>query len=202
MRKMKFTVILLGAALLSGCGGAKEPAKTESLTQEEQNALGESLSSKIDAMMESALSGAEVELPEIAIGDGGNEGAEDPIGEALDSMQSAMLEGFVGEVDLAGSWQDEVSKRAVMTAAKNEDGSYSILIKWGGSAAETACWEITGTWNADIGGFAYEDGKYYVLKNGEEKTGEETTKGGFFKENEKVRWNDSKLEEDALFVRG
>ena len=40
------------------------------------------------------------------------------------------------------------------------------------------------------------------MKTGEEKTAEETTKGGFFKENEKVRWNDSKLEEDALFVRG
>ena len=181
MKKIIFAGILAGAVLIGGCGGAKEPEKTESLTQEQQDSIAEAMTSKVDEMVESLAGQADVELPEIALG--GSE-ITDPAGG-----------------DLVGSWQDEVSERAGMDVTENEDGTYSILVSWGSSFDETACWEITGTWDENLGGLTYDDGSYYIVKNGE-KTGEETTNGGFYKEGEKLRWKDSKNEEDAVFVKG
>lgn len=201
MKKIIFAGILAGAVLIGGCGGAKEPEKTESLTQEQQDSIAEAMTSKVDEMVESLAGQADVELPEITIG---GIDITDPAGGAigeLDSMESAMLGNYTGEVDLVGSWQDEVSERAGMDVTENEDGTYSILVSWSSSFDETACWEITGSWDENLGGLTYDDGSYYIVKNGE-KTGEETTNGGFYKEGEKLRWKDSKNEEDAVFVKG
>jgi len=192
MKKRIFAWILVGAVLIGGCGGARKTEQTESLTQEQQDSIGEAMASRADAMAESMAGQVDVELPEIAIGES--------IVDQLDSMQAAVIEGYTGEVDLAGAWQDEVSKRAGMKVEANEDGTYSIMVSWSSSFDETACWEITGTWNPDMGALTYEEGTFYVLKEGE-KTGEETTEGGFYKEGEKIRWSDSKNKEDSVFVK-
>ena len=38
----------------------------------------------------------------------------------------SVLEDFTGDMDLSGSWDDEISKRASMDITKNEDGSYTV----------------------------------------------------------------------------
>ena len=112
---------------------------------------------------------------------------------------------FTGEMDLAGHWEDEVSKRASMDVTANEDGSYNILVHWGGSATETAIWEIHGTYDPVSGMLSYEDGAYSIHTVGEDGketvSGEETTKGTFMKEGNKLRWSDSKNSDDGLFVK-
>lgn len=109
------------------------------------------------------------------------------------------------DISLAGSWQDEVSQRASMDVKKNEDGSYDILVSWGSSASETSTWEIHGTYDAQSGTLTYDNGKYSVHtwdeKDNETISGEETTKGSFSNEGDKLRWKDSKNSADGLFVK-
>lgn len=202
MKKMKLVGIILGAVILAGCGASKEPAQetAESLTQEQQDSIAADLESQMDAMLESATAGAGVELPEIAI-DGDMTDPTEGMAEELDSMQDAMLSDFVGDIDLVGSWKDLIGERACMEVTENEDGSYAITIKWSNSADETAVWEISGTWDSEMGGMIYDDGTYYVVKNGNEKSEEETTDGAFMKEGDVVRWADSKIEKDAIFEK-
>ena len=101
--------------------------------------------------------------------------------------------------------QDFVSQRASMYAVKNEDGSYDIFVHWGGGAKETAIWEIHGTYDETSGMLSYEDGAYSIHTWDEDNTetvhDEETTKGAFMKEGDKLRWQDSKNSEDGLFVK-
>ena len=53
------------------------------------------------------------------------ETVEETVQEAAEATEpETLLEDFVGEMDLSGSWDDEVSKRASMDVTKNEDGSY------------------------------------------------------------------------------
>jgi len=122
-----------------------------------------------------------------------------------DQVQNEVLADFVGEMDLEGSWEDEVSQRAGMDVTKNEDGSYDILVHWGSSATETAIWEIHGTYDEVSGMLSYEDGAFSVhtfdANNNETVSGEETTSGVFMKEGDKLRWSDSKNSDDALFVK-
>lgn len=102
-----------------------------------------------------------------------------------------------------GTWEDEVSKRASMDVTPNADGSFRFLIHWGGSATESAIWEINGTLDETSGTLVYEDGKYTIHTFDEEDketvSEEETTKGSLTLENGKLRWKDSKLSEDSLF---
>ena len=122
-----------------------------------------------------------------------------------DAGEGGMLSDFTGEMDLSGSWQDEVSMRASMEVTENQDGSYDILVSWGSSAFETSTWEIHGTYQPESGMLAYEDGKYSVHtfdENGRESvSGQETTKGSFSKNGEKLIWHDSKNSEDGSFIR-
>ena len=101
--------------------------------------------------------------------------------------------------------ESEVSQRASMYAVKNEDGSYDIFVHWGGGAKETAIWEIHGTYDETSGMLSYEDGAYSIHTWDEDNTetvhDEETTKGAFMKEGDKLRWQDSKNSEDGLFVK-
>lgn len=126
--------------------------------------------------------------------------------EAKDAAQETVQEtaeaAKVEIPDLSGAWDDEVSQRASMDVTKNADGSYSFLVHWGGSATETAIWEIRGTFD-ETGVLTYEDGKYSIHtfddKENETISGEETTKGSFTFENGKLRWKDSKNSDDGLF---
>ncbi len=201
MKTLKVTTIILTAVLLAGCGAAKEPEQAESLTQEQQDSIAADVESQMDAMLEDLIGGSGVELPEIPVGDSEMTDPMDTIPGELGDMHDAMLGDFTGDMDLAGSWQDEVGQRASMEVTENEDGSYAITITWSSSADETATWEISGTWDPEFGGLTYEDGAYYVTKTGFERSEEETTEGALMKEGEKVRWTDSKIENDAVFVK-
>ena len=133
------------------------------------------------------------------------EQAESEVQAVEDSIQNEILSDFTGKMDLAGSWQDEVSKRATMDVTANEDGSYDIVINWGGSATEKAVWQIHGTYDEVSGMLSYEDGRYSIHtwdeNDNETVSDEEVTKGAFMKEGEKLRWQDSKNSEDGLFVK-
>ena len=108
-------------------------------------------------------------------------------------------------MDLSGSWDDEVSKRASMDVTKNEDGSYDIMVHWGGSATETAIWEIHGEYDPVSGMLSYDDGNYSIHtfddKGNETISGEEKTSGAFMKEGDKLRWQDSKNADAGLFSK-
>ena len=133
------------------------------------------------------------------------EQAESEVQAVEDSIQNEVLSDFTGKMDLAGSWQDEVSKRATMDVTANEDGSYDIVINWAGSATEKAVWQIHGTYDEVSGMLSYEDGQYSIHtwdeNNNETVSEEAVTKGVLMKEGEKLRWQDSKNSEDGVFVK-
>ena len=125
--------------------------------------------------------------------------------EEADAKKDEFLADFTGEMDLAGSWQDEVSQRATMDVEKAETGTYHILIHWASGAKEASTWEISGTYDETSGMLSYENGNYTVHtwdENDKETiSDEEVTKGTLMKEGDKLRWSDSKNEEDGLFVK-
>ena len=133
------------------------------------------------------------------------EQAESEVQAVEDSIQNEILSDFTGKMDLAGSWQDEISKRATMDVTANEDGSYDIVINWAGSATEKAVWQIHGTYDEVSGMLSYEDGRYSIHtwdeNDNETVSDEEVTKGAFMKEGENLRWQDSKNSEDGVFVK-
>ena len=133
------------------------------------------------------------------------EQAESEVQAVEDSIQNEILSDFTGKMDLAGSWQDEISKRATMDVTANEDGSYDIVINWAGSATEKAVWQIHGTYDEVSGMLSYEDGQYSIHtwdeNDNETVSDEAVTKGAFMKEGEKLRWQDSKNSEDGVFVK-
>ena len=125
--------------------------------------------------------------------------------EEADAKKDEFLADFTGEMDLTGSWQDEVSQRATMDVEKAETGTYHILIHWASGAKEASTWEISGTYDETSGMLSYENGNYTVHtwdeNDNETISEEEVTKGTLMKEGDKLRWSDSKIEEDGLFVK-
>ena len=125
--------------------------------------------------------------------------------EEADAKTEEFLEDFTGEMDLTGSWQDEVSQRATMDVEKAETGTYHILIHWASGAKEASTWEISGTYDETSGMLSYENGSYTVHtwdENDKETVSEgEVTKGSLMKEGDKLRWSDSKNEDDCIFVK-
>ena len=125
--------------------------------------------------------------------------------EVADAKKDEFLADFTGEIDLTGNWQDEVSQRATMDVEKSETGTYHILIHWASGAKEASTWEISGTYDETSGMLSYENGNYTVHtwdENDKETiSDEEVTKGTLMKEGDKLRWSDSKNEEDGLFVK-
>ena len=132
------------------------------------------------------------------------ETAKEAVSEAV-GTQEEILGDFTGEMDLTGSWQDEVSQRATMEIEKAETGTYHIMINWSSGAKEASTWEISGTYDETSGMLTYEDGEYCVHtwddKDQETISGEEKTSGALLKEGEKLRWQDSKNSADAVFVK-
>ena len=125
--------------------------------------------------------------------------------EEADAKKDEFLADFTGEMDLTGSWQDEVSQRATMDVEKAETGTYHILIHWASGAKEASTWEISGTYDETSGMLSYENGNYtaHTWDENDKETisDEEVTKGTLMKEGDKLRWSDSKNEEDGLFVK-
>ena len=125
--------------------------------------------------------------------------------EEADAKKDEFLADFTGEMDLTGSGQDEVSQSATMDVEKAETGTYHILIHWASGAKEASTWEISGTYDETSGMLSYENGNYTVHtwdENDKETiSDEEVTKGTLMKEGDKLRWSDSKNEEDGLFVK-
>ena len=125
--------------------------------------------------------------------------------EEADAKKDEFLADFTGEMDLTGSWQDEVSQRATMDVEKAETGTYHILIHWASGAKEASTWEISGTYDETSGMLSYENGNYTVHTwdeiDNDTISEEEVTKGALMKEGDKLRWSDSKNEEDGLFVK-
>ena len=175
---------VLTAAVLAGCGAKKEESREQ-------------------AQQEAEAAAAEAEQTAEQIAEEMDQKGEE-VAQQADDLQNELLADFIGPMDLAGSWEDEISQRAGMDVTQNEDGSYDILVHWGGSATETAIWEIHGTYDEVSGMLTYEDGAYAVHtwdeKNNETISGEETTSGTFMKEGDKLRWSDSKNSDDGLFV--
>ena len=112
------------------------------------------------------------------------ETVEETVQEAAEATEpETLLEDFVGEMDLSGSWDDEVSKRASMEAI----------------------WEIHGEYDPVSGMLSYDDGNYSIHtfddKGNETISGEEKTSGAFMKEGDKLRWQDSKNADMGLFSK-
>lgn len=167
---MALTLCLLG---LVAC----RPVQENHLTAEEQNAIGQALADQLDQETDELLQ------------------SPDP---------DALLQEFTGDGDFTGSWEDEVSGRAVMDVTKAEDGSYDILISWHDATGATAVWEIHGTFDPASGTLVYEDGAYSLHtwdENDNETVSDETmTQGVLMKEGDKLRWQDTALDTDALFA--
>lgn len=183
MKKKIFAACLtaLGMAVLTACGSSKPAEEPRKLTEEEQDALGAELAEQADQMTEDLLSGAQ-------------------------AMEEGFLDQFTGEMDLEGSWTDETSQRAQMDISMNEDGSCTAMIYWGGSAVETAVWEITGTYDPVSGGLSYDSARHYVHVVKEDGTDAEedetTTDGSLSKVGNRLLWHDSANDyEDHFFAR-
>lgn len=125
--------------------------------------------------------------------------------EEAEAGKEEFLADFTGEMDLAGSWQDEVSQRATMDVEVAQTGTCHILIHWASGAKEASIWEISGIYDETSGMLTYKDGHYSVHtwddNDKETVTGEELTEGALMKEGDKLRWQDSKNTEDGLFVK-
>ena len=203
--------LILGAAMLAACGQPQtQPAK---LMAEEQNRLGEKLAGMTDQMISDAMQTAE-EVEHGAqdiIAHGGGE-----IAGALHGAEAGgLLHNFTGEMELEAAVVEALKEGDTLTVGqysepiekieKLEDGSYHILISWGGGAFETAIWEIYGSYDPVSGMLSYEDGAFSVHtwdENGNETVSEEEkTAGALLREGDKLRWQDSRNEETGLFAR-
>lgn len=104
----------------------------------------------------------------------------------------------------AGTWEDEITRRATMVAAQY--GTHvEIRVRWsyGTNAAET--WKISGEMNPETGMLLYNDAEYCYLQW--DATGIETvvladrSSGLFSWIDQKLRWQDTLIEGDGLFVK-
>ena len=186
-------ILVISAVFMTSCGNAKaEQEAQEAANKAEAEALAEAMNEEgIDANIGDHL--AEV-TGETA----------DAITEA-ESMVDDLLGDYTGEMDLSGSWQDEISQRATMEVTANDDGSYDILVNWGDSADKTLTWQIHGEYDPAGGMLGYEDAVSYYLvldDSGKEKmTEQQTSHGAIMKEGDKLRWKDSRGDTECVFVR-
>ena len=208
--------VILTALSLAACGyNGKEPEKADEDTvaaakeaagvspEVEENANAKAAANAEANANARAEAAAKAEADAEAGADA--EAQADAASEEVEKEGAEYIKQFIGEMDLAGSWEDEVSQRAGMDVEQNEDGTYYIRVHWGGSATETAIWEIRGHYDEVSGMLAYYEGLYSVHtfdeNNNETITDEDTTEGAFMKEGDKLRWKDSKNSEDGLFVK-
>ena len=64
--------------------------------------------------------------------------------EEADAKKDEFLADFTGEMDLTGSWQDEVSQRATATVTANTEAQIvNITVTWSTSASESTEWTMS-----------------------------------------------------------
>ena len=217
-KTMMIITLIAGTAMLSACSSnavtelSEHAEQVASEASSEADRLQEEASEAADKLQEEASEAADTAADKVSeaydkaneAADQASEAAEQAMNEA-DQLLKEFQESAVEDVDLSGSWQDEISQRAGMDVTKNEDGSYDILVHWGGSAFETAIWEIHGTYDGAAGELLYNDGKYSIHTFDEDGTktisSEETTNGGFIMEDGKLRWKDSMNDSEGLFTK-
>ena len=207
--KKQFVVIaaaLFILALAAGCQKKTQETQPQTLSEEEQQKIGESLAGEVQKITESLAGNSFESYPVSTPGNLPKAAGEASAVIAADIPSEASLIGnFTGDMELAGSWQDEVSKKATMDIQAEAEGKCFVQISWANSASETAEWTIFGSYDPVSGMLSYTDGAYAIYTwdaqgNGS-VSGEETTEGALLKEGDKLRWQDSKLEKDAVFVR-
>ena len=190
-------VLVMSVLAFAACGKKQESAAGEGdQTGAVQETEAEATEEVKEEVEDAALAGTDLLA--------GAENAGDAASDAI-AMQADILADYTGEIDLNGSWQDEVSQRATMDIEQAGTGTCHILIHWAGSAKEAAIWEISGTYDEASGMLSYEDGHYSVHtwddEDQETVSGEKLTKGTLMKEGDKLRWQDSEISEDAVFVK-
>jgi len=190
-------VLVMSVLAFAACGKKQESAAGEGdQTGAVQETEAEATEEVKEEVEDAALAGTDLLA--------GAENAGDAASDAI-AMQADILADYTGEIDLNGSWQDEVSQRATMDIEQAGTGTCHILIHWAGSAKEAAIWEISGTYDETAGMISYENGNYSVhtWDDNDEETisGLDVTKGALMKEGEKIRWSDSKNEDDCVFIK-
>ena len=206
---------LMAAALFTAC--AKKPPET--MAPEAQSAAAAEALAQVESMGTSIAESLGIstpgnigfEIPGVggAVAGAAAESAAESLAGASEGIGTAevpqVLAEYTGNLDIAGSWQDEVSKRATMEVQEMDDGTCLVSISWGGSATESAEWVINGKYDPVSGMLSYTDGAYAIYTWDAQGNGsvsdEEVTKGALMMEGEKLRWQDSKLEKDAVFVK-
>ncbi len=209
---------LMAAVLFTAC--AKKPPET--MAPEAQSAAAADALAQVESMGTSIAESLGISTPGDlgaaipGIGGAAAESVAENIGNTVESLAGSsagigtadipqVLAEYTGDLDIAGSWQDEVSKRATMEVQEMDDGTCLVSISWGNSATESAEWVINGKYDPVSGMLSYTDGSYAIYTWDAQGNGsvsdEEVTEGALMKEGEKLRWQDSKLEKDAVFVK-
>ncbi len=216
MKKLaKWIAITVGVMMLGGCAvkdampeltdeqkeelahqAVDQAAETKEELTEMKDSLLEDAADMKDSILGQAQGLQDQMAAEEAMGQAGSDQNITAAGEKISEGADGLAGTFSGAMGLMGSWQDEVSQRAMMEVSRVKDQTYLFKVTWGGSATESAVWEIEATYDEASGMANYSDGKYYILtvdENGKETiSGEESTSGAFMKEGEKLRWQDSK----------
>ena len=186
--------MMLGMSLFTGCGDT-------TLSEEEVNGVVSEVKEDFDDAKKD-IEDAKEDVKEA------KEEVKENIDKAKEETSEAVKEvtGETEVIDITGSWRDGVSSRAGMEATKNDDGSFDIKIHWGGSVSEAAEWVIHGSFDSATGKLSYEDGSYAIHTFDEDGndtvSDEQTTKGSFVIEGDKVRWEDSMASSECLFEKG
>ena len=186
--------MILGMSLFTACGG-------KDMSAEEAGAVVSEVKEDLDDAKED-IEDAKEDVKEA------KEEVKENLKEAEKEVSEAEKEvtGDTEAVDISGSWRDGVSSRAGMEATKNDDGSFDIIIHWGGSVSEAAEWVIHGTFDSATGTLTYDNGSYAIHTYDEDGndtvSDEETTTGTFVIDGDKVKWQDSKASSECLFERG
>ena len=176
-------VLVMSVLAFAACGKKQESAAGEGdQTGAVQETEAEATEEVKEEVEDAALAGTDLLA--------GAENAGDAASDAI-AMQADILADYTGEIDLNGSWQDEVSQRASMDIEQAGTGTCHI--------------QISGIYDETSGMLSYEDGHYSVHtwddEDQETVSGEKLTKGTLMKEGDKLRWQDSEISEDAVFVK-
>lgn len=203
--------LLMTASFITACGN--DQAAQEAANKAEAEAIAEAMNEEgADASLgdytDAPDSGEEAAATADALADEALEdvtAAGEEAAAITDAAQEEALEGLTGEMDLSGSWEDELSGRATMEAVPAEDGAYDIYVVWGDTADRSLVWQIHGEYDPVSGMLSYEDAvSYYHVTDdaGNEKMeDQQTSHGAFMKNGDKLRWQDSRGDTECLFSR-
>ncbi len=123
------------------------------------------------------------------------------------ALAMRMYDGIVpDENGFAGSWAEEITGRGYLDITAETDGSYTIDVTWGNSAAEKAIWHISAVFDGTD--LVYDNGEYYVLlydeQGNESITDSRSSSGSFHLNGEILEWTDNAAIEEgstSTFIR-